>query len=259
MTDSNRAEAQAELRQVISDAFSAQTLWTTDWQAVQLQRCCTVRPPLPTHSFSFPCPSLILKPPPTIANLKRKRCKFQHSSCVPKPRPAIHLTSFISVESTSPTKKSKKTPIGKHSTGKEGWDLQDQTTLNRRAERFQREHQIERQRWVGNAQSSFSHSSVNTHQDVFSSTPPSGNWDEPENDIVTFLNPSQTRHSLIISDHATQDCRNLPGAIQRLSSPHIRKFRFPSVAVVRAPNPCHRNLIRRKFGHTLCYAKRLII
>ena len=47
MTDANRVEAQAELRQVISDAFSAQTLWTTDWQAVQLQRCRTVGPPLP--------------------------------------------------------------------------------------------------------------------------------------------------------------------------------------------------------------------
>ena len=43
MTDANRAEAQAELRQVISDAFSAQTLWTTDWQAVQLQRCRAVQ------------------------------------------------------------------------------------------------------------------------------------------------------------------------------------------------------------------------
>ena len=49
MTDANRAEAQAELRQVISDAFSAQTLWTTDWQAVQLQRCRTVEPLLLWH------------------------------------------------------------------------------------------------------------------------------------------------------------------------------------------------------------------
>jgi hypothetical protein len=42
MTDTNRAEAQAELRQVISDAFSAQSLWTTDWQTVQLQRCYNI-------------------------------------------------------------------------------------------------------------------------------------------------------------------------------------------------------------------------
>ena len=39
MTDANRAEAQAELRQVIADAFTAKSLWTTDWAGVQLQRC----------------------------------------------------------------------------------------------------------------------------------------------------------------------------------------------------------------------------
>ena len=153
--------------------------------------------------FLFPPPpfspytSLTPKPPPTIANLKRKRWKFQHLPCLFlvflsffQAPPAIHLTFIISIESTSPTKKYKKTVTGKHATGKEGWDLQDQTTLNRRAERFQREHQIERQRWVGNAQSSFSHSNANTHQDVFSSVPPSGGWDEPENDIVTLFRNS---------------------------------------------------------------------
>ncbi len=39
MTDSNRAEAQAELKQVIADSFAAKTLWTTDWAGVQLIRC----------------------------------------------------------------------------------------------------------------------------------------------------------------------------------------------------------------------------
>jgi hypothetical protein len=39
MTDANREEAQAELRQVISDAYSSKTLWTTDWAGVQLKRC----------------------------------------------------------------------------------------------------------------------------------------------------------------------------------------------------------------------------
>jgi hypothetical protein len=38
MTDANRTDAQAELRQVIADAFAAHTLWTTDWEAVQLKR-----------------------------------------------------------------------------------------------------------------------------------------------------------------------------------------------------------------------------
>lgn len=73
---------------------------------------------------------------------------------------------------------------GKHASEKESWDLQDQAALNRRAERFKREHQMERQKWVGNGQSSFRHGNPNTHQDMFSSTS-SGNWDEPENAIVT--------------------------------------------------------------------------
>ncbi len=38
MTDGNREEAQAELREVISDAYSSKTLWTTDWAGVQLKR-----------------------------------------------------------------------------------------------------------------------------------------------------------------------------------------------------------------------------
>jgi hypothetical protein len=38
MSDTNRTEAQAELREVIADAFAAHTLWTTDWAGVQLKR-----------------------------------------------------------------------------------------------------------------------------------------------------------------------------------------------------------------------------
>lgn len=38
MTDANRTEAQAELRQVISDAFQRKALWTTDWAGMQLTR-----------------------------------------------------------------------------------------------------------------------------------------------------------------------------------------------------------------------------
>lgn len=72
MNDANRAEAQAELRQVIADAFTAKTLWTTDWAGVQLQR---YRFPLVVYVLSpvtvasvHGC-SLVPKPPPT---LKRK-------------------------------------------------------------------------------------------------------------------------------------------------------------------------------------------
>ena len=38
ITESNRSEVQAELKQVISEAFAAKTLWSTDWSGTQLQR-----------------------------------------------------------------------------------------------------------------------------------------------------------------------------------------------------------------------------
>lgn len=38
MTDANRKEAQEELRQVIAESFANKSLWTTDWDGVQLQR-----------------------------------------------------------------------------------------------------------------------------------------------------------------------------------------------------------------------------
>lgn len=73
MTDANRTEAQAELRQVIADAFAAHTLWTTDWEAVHLKRLF----------FWFACyhvvyswflrRSLAPKPALNFSNLKRKK------------------------------------------------------------------------------------------------------------------------------------------------------------------------------------------
>jgi len=147
--------------------------------------------------------------------------------------PSFHSSNLIiSLDSASPTKKYKKTLTGgKHSSGKESWDPQDQAALHRRAERFKREHQIERQKWVGNDRSSFHHSSANIHQDVFSSTPSSGNWDEPESAIVTSPKSFRNRHSFGTPGHATQDCRNLSGVIQRLPSTHIRGFLVPPCCV----------------------------
>ncbi|KAF8223520.1 hypothetical protein L208DRAFT_1316407 [Tricholoma matsutake] len=101
MTDINRNEAQAELRQVIADAFAAHTLWTTDWAGVQLQ-------------------SLLPKPVPTFGNsLKRK----------PTDSPTVN-------------KKAKKNAL-KH-TAQQSLDDNDTAALSRRAERFQREHELER-------------------------------------------------------------------------------------------------------------------
>ncbi|KIM56498.1 hypothetical protein SCLCIDRAFT_132508 [Scleroderma citrinum Foug A] len=107
MTDANRAEAQTELRQVIADAFTAKSLWTTDWAGVQLQ-------------------SLVPKPVPTVNSLKRKVA-----------------------DPPTTNKKSKKAAAQKNTTATT-WDLGDPAVLNRRAERFQREHEIERQKHLRN-------------------------------------------------------------------------------------------------------------
>jgi hypothetical protein len=73
MTDANRTEAQAELRQVIADAFAAHTLWTTDWEAVQLKRLLSLF--VSHHVYSRP-PRRSLAPKPALnfGNLKRKTC-----------------------------------------------------------------------------------------------------------------------------------------------------------------------------------------
>jgi hypothetical protein len=41
MTDANRDDASAEMKQVIAQAFETKTLWTTDWAGVQLQTYVT--------------------------------------------------------------------------------------------------------------------------------------------------------------------------------------------------------------------------
>ncbi|KAF8629064.1 hypothetical protein AX15_003562 [Amanita polypyramis BW_CC] len=113
MTDANRAEAQAELKKVISEAFAAQSLWTMDWAGIQLQ-------------------SLLPKPTPTLNNLKRK-----------------------TIEQSLPGKKAKKVQKQSHTLGTYGaatsstvtssiFDPNDQIALNRRAQRFHREHELER-------------------------------------------------------------------------------------------------------------------
>ncbi|KAJ8585985.1 hypothetical protein M405DRAFT_883533 [Rhizopogon salebrosus TDB-379] len=102
MSDANRTDAQAELRQAIANAFAEKTLWTTDWAGVQLQ-------------------SLMPKAPPTINSLKRK----------------MNDTPQLS-------KKAKKAAAQKHANA--GLDFGDQAALSRRAERFQREHEQERQK-----------------------------------------------------------------------------------------------------------------
>ncbi|TFK97742.1 SAC3/GANP/Nin1/mts3/eIF-3 p25 family-domain-containing protein [Pterulicium gracile] len=105
MSDSNRKEGQAEMRKVIADAYESKALWTTDWDAVQLQS-------LPPPASSF------------INGLKRKP-----------------------LETTTHGKKAKKSHTTASSTSSTPRSLNydhDQSALNRRAQRFSREHQIER-------------------------------------------------------------------------------------------------------------------
>ncbi|KAF9564255.1 hypothetical protein CPC08DRAFT_660731 [Agrocybe pediades] len=104
ITDANRSEVQAELKQVISEAFASNTLWTTDWAGVQLK-------------------SLMPKPPPIFNSLKRK-----------------------SMESTTPhqSKKAKKALQKSAAASAAAMDFDDQAALSRRAERFQREHELEK-------------------------------------------------------------------------------------------------------------------
>ncbi|KAI9464164.1 SAC3/GANP/Nin1/mts3/eIF-3 p25 family-domain-containing protein [Boletus coccyginus] len=154
MNDANRDEAQAELRQVIADAFTAKTLWTTDWAGVQLQ-------------------SLLPKP---LSTLKRK---------INEP----HATS----------KKAKKAAMQKNVTTT--LDLGDQAALNRRAERFQREHEIERQKSlrINGSQSTLKANSQGAHllNRIWRADSPSTfgpNPDDPEADPNV---PHWDRHTIV--------------------------------------------------------------
>jgi len=145
MSDSNRAEAQAELRQVISDAFMNKTLWTTDWNGVQLQ-------------------SLIANPAMSLNPLNNLKRKMQNSQ-----------------DTTGPSKKTKKSQShANKGYGSNSFDPNDQAALHRRAARFQREHEIERQKQNGgHASFSQSHPLQNTHFFTSRSHTPM-NADEPE-------------------------------------------------------------------------------
>jgi len=114
MTDANRAEAQAELKKVISDAFTSQTLWTTDWAAVQLQ-------------------SLLPKPPLVLNHLKRKTTEQAPTS--KKAKKAQKLSQNVGPYGSNTTSSASAPSV---------FDSNDQAALNRRAERFHREHELER-------------------------------------------------------------------------------------------------------------------
>ncbi|KAG6813834.1 hypothetical protein H0H92_006778 [Tricholoma furcatifolium] len=146
MTDSNRTEAQAELRQVIADSFAAHSLWTTDWDGVQLKSLM----PKPYPSFS-------------INNLKRKTNELPVSN-----------------------KKAKKNAM-KNATTSRTFDPNDQAALNLRAQRFQREHELERTKHLRSTEQNtlkVNHSTAHLFRDMTLSRSgsPFGVADDPEAD-----------------------------------------------------------------------------
>ncbi|KDQ61591.1 hypothetical protein JAAARDRAFT_204072 [Jaapia argillacea MUCL 33604] len=190
MTDANRNEAQAELRKVISDAFSSSSLWTTDWEGVQLQ-------------------SLLPKQSTAYTSLKRK----------------LHETSPIN------TKKAKKSALKNAGSLQ---DFSDQAALNRRAERFQREHEIERQKtYVGQASLKANNRTshlFNGNQSRSISPSPFGNVDEPEGDPNV---PNWDRYTIV-------------GTCQELFKDYLRLTSEPKPEQIRPYSVLQRTLLELK-------------
>ncbi|KAI0766582.1 SAC3/GANP/Nin1/mts3/eIF-3 p25 family-domain-containing protein [Trametes elegans] len=143
MTDSNRAEASAELKQVIAESYANKTLWTTDWDGVQLK-----------------------------SHLKRKLNDGNQPS----------------------NKKTKKTAVAK-SSAPHALDPNDAAALNRRAARFQREHEIERQktRQANSLNSPYAqlYKSRSATPAMFDADGPETNTNVPNWDRFTIVGTSQ--------------------------------------------------------------------
>lgn len=194
MTDSNREEAQGELRQVISEAFSNKTLWTTDWQGVQLQ-------------------SLLPKPAPQL--LKRK------------------FDEKFTVNSK------KKKPLNNSKTNASysgGTGLNDHVALSRRAERFSREHELERQKSLRGAQGTSQVISANSnllsriHSSSRSASPAFWNTDGPESGDRTM---DWDKHTII-------------GSSQELFKDYLRLTSEPDAKDIRPLKVLERTLAELK-------------
>ncbi|KZS94357.1 hypothetical protein SISNIDRAFT_473882 [Sistotremastrum niveocremeum HHB9708] len=136
-TPANKDAVQAELRNVIQEAFASKTLWTVDWAGIEL-------PSLTPKSTATPAQTL----------LKRKA-----------ETPNIHAANN--------NKKSKKASPAKYTPFAAS---EDQLSKEKRARRFEREHEIERRRHLGLATTSHSPFTTGT------ATPPTfgGDYDGDE-------------------------------------------------------------------------------
>lgn len=180
MTDANRAEAQAELRESIANAFAEKTLWTTDWAGVQLKRCglssskaelqISVTCDIQSDAKSAPGAQL-----PQTQNVGVTYFQDCHG-----------LLTLYRNDNPPMSKKAKKAAAQKRNDA--NLDFGDQAALNRRAERFQREHDIERQKSM-RGQASLQANNQHSHlfNRISRSDSPSAfgtNSDDPEADPV---------------------------------------------------------------------------
>ena len=208
------------MRKVIADAFLNKTLWTTDWRGVQLQRCvcdCQVSqygqltPWIPRACYQSHLPTLT----PSITSSVSCKCGINSPFALRLtrvPRNDTHITP-------NAHKKAKKSSVNK-SAG-HSFDPNDLAALNRRAARFQREHELERQKGphgqTGHAYSPYSHIFANR------SGTPALDGDAPEMNSVRlyrcFSTSSLTARGMSAASELGQihDCRHLTRDLQGLS------------------------------------------
>ncbi|KAG6854017.1 hypothetical protein C0991_011504 [Blastosporella zonata] len=181
MTESNRTEAQTELRQVIADAYAAHTLWTTDWDGVQLKR---------SH-FSFRrsiFPNVLVKRQPFTEACSLVQYQRSQAQDV---RNINHLNSTFldrrdSNDPPASNKKAKKNAL-KNANASRTFDINDQSALNLRAQRFQREHELERTKHLRESGQNALKANQNTahlfrDMTLSRSESPYGGADDPEAD-----------------------------------------------------------------------------
>ena len=167
-------------------------------------------------------PSLLPKPMPIMSNHALKRRLYVFS-----PPFVFSLAVNCSCYSDTPTgqsKKSKKNQANK-SAAAFALDVGDRATLNRRAERFRREHELEKQKQHGGGGQA---SSLRTHQrtahpfvNLSRSATPFANADDPEADPVSALS------ALGISRSHDSSCycgRTSLTGTSILLSEHLKRF-----------------------------------
>lgn len=103
------------------------------------------------------------------------------------------MRSPCSFDNAATNKKTKKAALKNNSTGPQPIDFNDQAALNRRAQRFQREHELERSKGSINsngplrANSQNGHLFNNSHSMALRSASPYGSLEEPGADPVCLF------------------------------------------------------------------------